>query len=529
MYNTVDLFSGAGGLSYGFEKTGMFKIVVAAETNKNARKTYVNSHKNKKDIMMLDDVRDYNFKELSKKVGEIRVVIGGPPCQGFSNANRQKNNVVNSNNKLVKEFFRAIKEIKPLAFVMENVNTLSSDTHRFYDSYQDNKTIIELGIPLRDDTIIISTGRYHGLEFGEEIRQSRWRRWRISKQLFHLLNVLYKNRNNPDRLSKYIDKSAIKIIDEIEKQGDEVKQRLPLWDTLVLIQNNIKNKQEFVNYKPKLKELITMQKSLNIMEELSENEIIYNLVFDDTTEGVYANVKSYSVLDYIDAVLGDEYVQKGNVVNSLWFGVPQERKRYIIFGIRKEALGEKDVSLPIEPASYAKISVGEAILDLQEYETFTKVAEEAKTPINKYQINLSNYAKSMRTSEYIYNHIVPLTTKTALERFKSLKEGENFHKLKDNMKKSYANPERTQNSIYLRLNSSEPSGTVINVRKSMWIHPKLDRAISVREAARLQSFPDDFIFYGTKDSQYQQVGNAVPPLMAEKIAECLLKQIKDCL
>ena len=63
------------------------------------------------------------------------------------------------------------------------------------------------------------------------------------------------------------------------------------------------------------------------------------------------------------------------------------------------------------------------------------------------------------------------------------------------------------------------------VRKSMWIHPTLDRAISVREAARLQSFPDDFIFKGTKDSQYQQVGNAVPPLMAQGIAEEILKYL----
>jgi len=53
----------------------------------------------------------------------------------------------------------------------------------------------------------------------------------------------------------------------------------------------------------------------------------------------------------------------------------------------------------------------------------------------------------------------------------------------------------------------------------MWIHPQKDRAISVREAARLQSFPDSFIFCGKKDSQYQQVGNAVPPMMAKAIAE----------
>ena len=64
---------------------------------------------------------------------------------------------------------------------------------------------------------------------------------------------------------------------------------------------------------------------------------------------------------------------------------------------------------------------------------------------------------------------------------------------------------------------------MVNVRKSMWIHPVKNRAISIREAARLQTFPDSYIFYGSKDSQYQQVGNAVPPMLAKSIAHEIKK------
>ena len=90
---------------------------------------------------------------------------------------------------------------------------------------------------------------------------------------------------------------------------------------------------------------------------------------------------------------------------------------------------------------------------------------------------------------------------------------------------TYTNVERTQNTVYCRLKYEEPSGTVINVRKSMWIHPELDRAVSIREAARLQTFPDSFRFYGPKDSEYQQVGNAVPPMLARIIAKKILDYI----
>lgn len=61
----------------------------------------------------------------------------------------------------------------------------------------------------------------------------------------------------------------------------------------------------------------------------------------------------------------------------------------------------------------------------------------------------------------------------------------------------------------------------------MMDHPELDRSISIREAARLQTFPDDFIFEGTKDSQYQKVGNAVPPYLARAIAESVISVLNS--
>ena len=113
-----------------------------------------------------------------------------------------------------------------------------------------------------------------------------------------------------------------------------------------------------------------------------------------------------------------------------------------------------------------------------------------------------------------------------MERFKALKQGQNFHALDDALKtNTYTDVSRTQNTIYLRLDYDQPSGTVVNVRKSMWVHPVLDRAISTR----LQTFPDSFVFYGTKDKQYQQVGNAVPPIMAKAIAKKLAAQLKRSL
>jgi len=521
MYKTVDLFSGAGGLSYGFEATGKFSVIAAAEINKYARETFVYNHKNNKKILMITDVKEYDFRRLNEDFNGIDVVVGGPPCQGFSNANRQKNHIISMNNSLVKEYFRAIREISPKAFVMENVSMLSSSKHKFYDSKLDHDVICELHIEMQDENITLLDSRYEDIDILNVFNQSAEKFYSISDELFSLLNRLYKNWSKPDKVLKFLDKNKKKIL-------ILMKQWLEVGGKEFSIINDLKkyfNGQEDVLSARKLKDFVSFQKCFRLKKELDDNQIIYSISQLSSTGEVVARVKSYTVIDYVKSILGSSYRTVYGEVNALDFGVPQERKRFIMIGINSEIAIDKSLELPTGVRNI--ITVDDAIMDLARY----PVEEDIELPRTLSYLdddNLSSFAKRMReNSDGVSNHIVPKTREKAKERFEALKEGENFHKLSAELKDNYSDPKRTQNSIYLRLNRNEPSGTVINVRKSMWIHPTIDRAVSVREAARLQSFPDAFVFKGTKDSQYQQVGNAVPPLMAEGIANTVLKYLEE--
>ena len=530
-YKTLDLFAGAGGLSYGFEMTGKFEIVAAAELNKNAQDTYKCNHHYKDDIEMVSDVRGCDFKNLSQKLGGIDVVIGGPPCQGFSNANRQKNHIISMNNSLVKEYFRAIREINPRAFVMENVSMLSSNTHRFYDSYIDHEDIVDLGIDMREDELVIAEDGFNGFNVFELLNNNNEGRlvYRIDDDLYQTLNVLYKDRKSKtDRFKIYIEKNSSQIIKKINKYFDKERHHYHILDDIVDAMNQETIEEKVDSAKRLLNTLgafLKFQKSFKLLEELEANEIIYVLDMRPNTNAIIARVHSYAVIDYVKRILGEDYITSCGVVNSLWFGVPQERKRFIVMGVRSDVNPALKVKIPTEPNEYKVVTVGEALLDLVDNEVVNDLKLDKTNPYISNE-NLSDYAKKMRNgSKGVKNHLIPKTTEVAKKRFSELKTGENFHKLSSDLKDTYADPDRTQNSIYLRLNPEEPSGTVTNVRKSMWIHPTLNRAVSVREAARLQSFPDSFEFKGKKDSQYQQVGNAVPPLMAKGIAEELLNYI----
>ena len=531
-YTVIDLFAGAGGLSYGFLQTGRFQIVAAAEINENAQATYKANIEDKTSaFVFIDNVVDYDFAKLKDRFDGIDIVIGGPPCQGFSNANRQKNHLISMNNGLVKEYFRAIKEIRPRAFVMENVSMLRSDTHRFYESHKDNEEIDALisqgySIPKRPDTVVVADCTFNGIDY-TSIESINLDDIALPTTLTHLLSVLNKNKANPRRLPNFLAKNSSEILKLIDLYISEIVNPSEAQQYVIVrlrtIANAIKN-NNIANCSEALSEITNREKMIATVKEIKQNELIGSYRIKDNGALVF-DVNSYSVIDYINAILGDEYIQDGGTVNAEWFGVPQERRRYIIIGVRKDLFNKEKLIMPTAPENLQVLTVADAIADLQDYEVCYD-SYHCELPYQQ-DTDMSDYATLMRVgSTGVNNHITTKTTKIALERFKAIGKGKNFHSLDATLKGTYSKPERTQNTIYLRLDPSRPSGTVVNVRKSMWIHPELDRAITVREAARLQSFPDKFIFVGTKDSQYQQVGNAVPPLLAKGIALKVLENLE---
>ena len=213
----------------------------------------------------------------------------------------------------------------------------------------------------------------------------------------------------------------------------------------------------------------------------------------------------------------------GYTINSkvLWasdFGVPQCRNRFFMVG----NLMGINFEFP-EPLDY-KVSVEEAIGDLPVLVNGEMLDEAPYTiPFE----NVSEYAKIMRKySDVATQNYVSRNNDLVIERYKYIGQGQNWRAIPEHLMQNYADKGRCHSGIYKRLVANKPSVVISNYRKSMLIHPYQDRGISVREAARLQSFPDDFYFEGPISHIQQQIGNAVPPLLAKAVFRQIIKLTK---
>ena len=196
------------------------------------------------------------------------------------------------------------------------------------------------------------------------------------------------------------------------------------------------------------------------------------------------------------------------LLNAADFGVPQSRSRFFIIG----RLNADPPPLPTGGV-LPKVSVDDALHDLPSLSNGAAIdilpyASEART----------DYARRMRGAlTECSGHVVSRNADSIIDRYPHIPQGGNWADIPEEMMATYKDRTRCHTGIYRRLDASKPSVVIGNFRKNMLIHPYEHRGLSVRESARLQSFPDNFVFKGSIGLRQQQVGNAVPPLLAEAV------------
>lgn len=235
----------------------------------------------------------------------------------------------------------------------------------------------------------------------------------------------------------------------------------------------------------------------------------------ENVEG-FVHFENGKILNTVEKCFRDMgYVVNSRVLLASDYGVPQHRNRFFMVGNR---LG---ISFEFPESMGTMITVEEAIGDLPDLANGQMdVSLSYKIPVRQ----ASAYARQMRSgSKRSRQNFVSRNKDYVIERYRYIRQGENWRAIPRELMQNYANTANCHSGIYKRLKADEPSIVISNYRKNMLIHPTQDRGLSVREAARLQSFPDKFIFSGSLMHIQQQIGNAVPPLLAKAIFDKILR------
>lgn len=248
-------------------------------------------------------------------------------------------------------------------------------------------------------------------------------------------------------------------------------------------------------------------------------EIIENIGKDDegNGEGVYVVEKPVQVL------------------NSVYYGVPQNRKRMLLVAHKKKGISfnypeathyydqEDEASKNLKPF----VTVGDAIGDLP---TITDNWRVSEVEYSKHE-GLSEYQKLMRERNFaktVKNNICRMSNDRAKRVFPHMPQGSKYMDLPPEIRQILPFREDIFKDRLKRLMADQPSWTVlahIGMDGYMYIHPTENRTLSVREAARIQSFPDDFEFVGNQQDTYVQVGNAVPPQLAKAMGKSIMEYL----
>ncbi len=224
------------------------------------------------------------------------------------------------------------------------------------------------------------------------------------------------------------------------------------------------------------------------------------------------------------------------VVNAVYYGVPQTRRRMMLVAHKKTG---RKFSYPEPTHFYDQIdekskllkpctTVQDAIDDLPKITDNWRISE---MPYSKNK-GLTEFQKLMRKNgngKTLKNNICRMSNDRAKKVFLHMPQGSKYMDLPPEIRRILPFREDIFKDRLKRLVLNKPSWTVIahiGMDGYMYIHPTENRTLSVREAARIQSFPDDFEFIGNQQETYIQVGNAVPPLLAKAIGESVMKYLE---
>ena len=204
------------------------------------------------------------------------------------------------------------------------------------------------------------------------------------------------------------------------------------------------------------------------------------------------------------------YIIEYKIMCASDYGVPQNRKRVIFVGRKK---GE----FVYPKIDNEKVTCSMALSDLP------PLVDELGEDVSDYTTEACNwYQKLMREhSDKVLNHVAAKHSEKVQHIISLVPDGGNYKDLPEEYRNS-----RNFHVAWTRFASDAPAPTIDTGHRHHF-HYKYNRVPTVRECARLQSFPDDFIFLGNKTQQFRQVGNAVPPLMAKAIAEQVKKMLED--
>lgn len=205
------------------------------------------------------------------------------------------------------------------------------------------------------------------------------------------------------------------------------------------------------------------------------------------------------------------YSVKYKILCASDYGVPQNRKRVVFVGTRENV----EFNYPVPTPNIVTCEM--ALSDLP------PLTDHLGEEVSDYYTPASNdYQKLMRTnSTKVYNHIAAAHSEKVKKIISMVPDGCNYKSLPEEYRNS-----RNFHVAWTRFASNKPAPTIDTGHRHHF-HYKYNRVPTVRECARLQSFPDNFIFEGNKTQQFRQVGNAVPPLLAQAIAEQVKKMLEE--